>query len=232
MWSVTGTVARARKAERLAPPATRSPRAGISRVVIAPDPTADMLAAPPRRGSGLTRAVARVVLRVLGWRIVGRVPALPRFVIIVAPHTSNWDFAIGVAAMFALGLRISWLGKDSLFRGPPGPVLRWLGGVAVNRSARGGVVVQVVDAFRTHSRFVLALSPEGTRRRVESWRTGFHNIARGAGVPIVPAWLDYARREIGIGEPIVPSDDAEDDIARLRRAFRREMARHPSNYAE
>jgi 1-acyl-sn-glycerol-3-phosphate acyltransferase len=189
-------------------------------------------ARPPERGARLSRALARGALRLAGWRIVGDMPMLPRFVVIVAPHTSNWDFPLGVAAMFALDLRVSWLGKDSLFRGPLGPVLRSLGGVPVNRAARGGIVVQVVDAFRTHPRFVLALSPEGTRRRVESWRTGFHSIARGAGVPIVPAWLDHARREIGIGEPITPSDDLEADMARLRRAFRSEMARHPSKYAE
>lgn len=159
-------------------------------------------------------------------------PAEPRFVVVVAPHTSNWDFPVGVAAMLALGLGVHWLGKDTLFRWPLSPLLRWLGGEPVDRAAPGGVVGAAVARMRAEPRYVIALAPEGTRRRVESWRTGFHHVARGAGVPVVPAWLDWGRRAVGIGAPVWLGDDLEADVARIRALYRKEMARYPAKFAE
>ena len=120
-----------------------------------------------RAGNPARRALGRLVLRIAGWTIAGDVPAEPKFVAIVAPHTSNWDFVIGVAAMFALDLRVRWLGKHTLFRWPLGWLLRALGGQPVRRDAPQGVVAEVADAIRAEPRFILALAPEGTRRRVE-----------------------------------------------------------------
>lgn len=184
----------------------------------------------PRRHSPLLRALGRAGLRLARWRIVGEVPRTPKFVIVVAPHTSNWDFFVGVAAMLALDLEIQWLGKDTLFRGPVGPLLRRLGGRPVRRHAPEGMVADVAAAVQAEPRFILALAPEGTRRRVVQWRTGFYRIAEAAGVPVVPVWLDWSRREIGIGAPLRPCGGLAADLSALQALYGAEMARYPENF--
>jgi 1-acyl-sn-glycerol-3-phosphate acyltransferase len=186
----------------------------------------------PTRGNAFSRGLGRTLLGLFGWRIAGRLPALPKFVLIVAPHTSNWDFLIGLLAMLATGLRAHWLGKHSIFRFPVAPALRWLGGEPVDRSASHGTVKAAIAHFQARGQWVLALSPEGTRRRVTTWKTGFLRIATGAGVPIVPVWLDYGTRTVGLGAAIEPSGNESADIARLRAMFRKDMARRPALYAE
>lgn len=189
--------------------------------------------APSVRRRPISRALGRAALALAGWRIVGALPAdEPKYVAIVGPHTSNLDFFVGLAAELALGLRAHWIGKHTLFRWPLGPVLRWLGGEPVDRDAAEGTVGAAIARFDAHAHYVLALSPEGTRRRVPRWRTGFYRIAHGAGVPVVPVWLDYSRREIGIGAPVRLGPDAEAETTRLRALYRKEMARFPDRYAE
>ena len=184
----------------------------------------------PARGNGLSRLAARVALRVSGWRIDGALPNLQKFVVIIAPHTSNWDFLVGVTVMFALGVRPAFLGKDTLFRWPFGVVMRWLGGLPVDRFAPHQVVDQVIARFHESEQLVLALAPEGTRRKLPAWRTGFHFVARGASVPIVPVALDYPRRTIRILAPREAGADVQDDLDALGRLFTAEMARHPEKY--
>lgn len=186
----------------------------------------------PTRGNAASRALGRVLLGLAGWRLEGALPPLPRFVVIVAPHTSNWDFFIGLLGMLATGLRASWLGKHTIFRFPLSPLLRWLGGEPVDRSAPRGVVGAAVTRFRERAQWVLGLAPEGTRRRVIAWKTGFLRIATAAGVPIVPVRLDYRARVIGVGAPVQATGDEAADIARLRALFRKDMARHPAQYVE
>ena len=186
----------------------------------------------PRRGSAFTRGLARRVLRLFGWRIEGSFPDWPKFVVIVAPHTSNWDFALGILGMFAVGLRASWLGKHTVFRFPLTPVLRWLGGEPVDRTTPHGTVGVAIDHFLTRPQWVLGLSPEGTRRRVERWKTGFYRIAVGAGVPIIPVTVNFGAHVLAIGDPVVPGPDESDEIAKLRARFRKEMARYPEKFAE
>ena len=186
----------------------------------------------PRRGTPFSRALARRVLGLAGWRVQGELPASPKFILIVAPHTSNWDFFIAVLAMFATGLRANWLGKHTICHFPLTPLLRWLGGEPIDRSAARGAVGTAIQQFRTRPQWVLALSPEGTRRPVTHWKTGFHRIAVCAGVPIVPVSIDYRSRMIGIGAPIEPSPDEAASVAKLRALFRRDMARYPNRYVE
>ena len=186
----------------------------------------------PRRGTPFTRALAHRVLGLIGWRVQGGLPACPRFILIVAPHTSNWDFVIGVLAMFAIGLRASWLGKHTIFRFPVAPLLRWLGGEPIDRSAAQGTVETAIEHFRARPQWVLALSPEGTRKPVTRWKTGFHRIAVGAGVPIVPVSFDYRTHIVGIGAPVQPGPDESASVARLGALFQKEMARHPAQYVE
>ena len=157
------------------------------------------------------RAVGRGVLRLLGWRVEGEVPDLPKFVIAVAPHTSNWDFLVGVAAMFALDLRLAFIGKHTLFRWPFGAFFRWIGGLPVDRSSPHGVVEESVRAFAAVERRILAIAPEGTRKQVVHYKTGFLHIARGAHVPVVLAALDYEARCVRFGPWFVPGEDVEAD---------------------
>ena len=186
--------------------------------------------AVPSRGNRLSRAAGRATLALLGWRFEGHVPNVPRAVVIVAPHTSNWDFVVGIAAMLALGLDARWIGKDTLFRPPFGPLLRWLGGTPVDRDAPEGVVEEVVRRLQRADRLFLALSPEGTRRKVERWKTGFHRIARHAGVPIWPVAFDYRRKAVVLMPPFMPTDDLEADVRSLRASFSGDMARHPDQF--
>jgi 1-acyl-sn-glycerol-3-phosphate acyltransferase len=169
-------------------------------------------------------------MRLTGWRIEGEFPNVPQFVVIVAPHTSNWDFFVGVMAMFAIGFRGTFLGKQSLFRWPMGGVMRWLGGVPVDRARPHNVVQQTIDYFHARPQLTLALSPEGTRRKLPAWRTGFWYVARGAGVPIVPAAFDYPAKRIRIFGPLETSDDMHADLSRLRAHYEPRMAKHPSQY--
>lgn len=183
----------------------------------------------PRRRSPLLQALGRTMLRLAGWRIEGALPPRAKFVVVVAPHTSNWDFPVGVCAMLALDLRGNWIGKHTLFRPPVGWLMRALGGEPVDRGAPGDVVEQVAARIRASDAYVLGISPEGTRK-ARAWKTGFHRIARAADVPVVPVWIDYGRRVLGIGAPTTLGDDVDADLARLGASFDARMARYPSQY--
>lgn len=173
----------------------------------------------PRAGGLISRAAGRWTLRILGWSVRGEIPNVRKLVIIVAPHTSNWDFVVGLAAKLALGLRVTFLGKDSLFRFPLGPFMRAWGGIPIDRSESHDVVKDIVDEFARRDQLVLALAPEGTRKRVQRWRTGFYYVAHRAGVPIVTVALNFGERAIQIGTPFRTTGDAADDVLRLQRRF-------------
>jgi len=170
----------------------------------------------PRRGGPLRAALGRTMLRALGWRIGAGLPDLGKAVITAAPHSSNWDFFVGIALVFALRLDVHFIGKMELFRGPLGPPMRWLGGLPVNRKRPVGLVEQTVAMFAEREALLLAVAPEGTRRPVDRWKSGFYRIAVAAGVPIVPGYFDNRRRVVGFGAPFYPTGDAEADIAALR----------------
>ena len=169
-------------------------------------------------------------LRVLGWRVTGAFPNTPKFVAIVAPHTSNWDFVIGILAYLAIDIDASWLGKHSIFRWPFGPILRRVGGIPVVRSSSHNVVEQSIAEFNRREKLVLALAPEGTRRRVGSWRSGFYHIAIGAGVPIVTAALDFGNREVAVGPTYQLTGDYPADLALLASRFAPIKGRRPELY--
>jgi len=170
----------------------------------------------PRRGGALRAALGRAILRLLGWRVEGNLPDQPKLVVIAAPHSSAWDFVLGIGLVFALRLDLHFIGKAELFRGPLGPLMRWLGGLPVDRRRPEGFVEQTVALFAERDHLVLAVAPEGTRKPVTRWKTGFYRIALGAGVPIVPGYFDNGRKTIGFGPALAPTGDAERDIAALR----------------
>ena len=158
----------------------------------------------------------RALLNAAGWRIEGAMDDAPTCVIIAAPHTSNWDFVLAMVVMRALGVHVHWIGKHTLFRWPFGAMLRCLGGIPVRRDRPQGMVADMVQRFAESDSFRLGLSPEGTRKCVTSWRTGFYHIALGARVPIVCAYFDYPRRVVGFAAPYEPIGDAEADMAHFR----------------
>lgn len=163
---------------------------------------------------------ARCWLRLWRWHTVtGEVPLPDRCVVIAAPHTTNWDFPITLAMARVSGVRISWLGKDSLFKGPMGPVMRKLGGVAVDRSAPGGMVAALANELRTRDELRLVVPAEGTRSRTEYWKSGFYRIAEQAEVPIVLAYVDRSTRSGGFGPAIDVTGDVGADMDRIREFY-------------
>jgi 1-acyl-sn-glycerol-3-phosphate acyltransferase len=166
----------------------------------------------------LLRATSGHLLRLLGWRLEGELsPRAARCVVIAAPHTSNWDFPYTLLAALALGMRIRWLGKASLFRAPLGGLMRWLGGIPVQRERSNNLVASSVAALQdAPGPMQLVVAPEGTRSRTKEWKRGFHHIARGAGLPIQLSYLDWGERRCGLGPLVDPGDDVEADIARIK----------------
>lgn len=184
----------------------------------------------PRRGHRAWSRMARLVFSGFGWTFEGELPDLPKFVIIGAPHTSNWDFVVAMLTIFCLDMDIHWIGKHTIFRWPFSGLMKWLGGTPVNRSKPESIVHQVVDEFRAREKFLLAIAPEGTRKKVDHWKTGFHRIASRAGVPVVPAYLDFGRKVIGFGEPFEPCDDPQVDIEMLLTFYSRFKGKKPHQF--
>lgn len=177
-----------------------------------PEPGANV----PRRDYGLLRRAGLAWLRHAGWRVEGEIPDLPRAVVAVAPHSSNWDFVHAVAAVFALGLRVSFIGKHTLFRGPLGRFMTWLGGIPVDRARPDGVVDAVRAHFARGDPLWFGVAPEGTRRLGAPFKSGFYRIAQAAAVPIVPVFLDYRRRVIGVLPPREAHLPVDEGVAVIR----------------
>lgn len=180
----------------------------------------------PRRGNAFLRAFGRAVLRMLGWRIEGEIPDVPKLVIAVAPHTSNWDFIVGAAAMFAMDLHLSFLAKHTLFRGPFAPLMRWMGGIPVDRSSPHGLVGEAVGAFTSTGKRLLAIAPQGTRSAGARYKSGFLHIARGAGVPVLYATLDYGERCLRLGPAFDPGADVDADLQRVESFYAGVRGKH------
>ncbi|GAB4543210.1 MAG: lysophospholipid acyltransferase family protein [Anaerolineales bacterium] len=164
----------------------------------------------------LFRWLAKAALFFSGWHVEGALPLLPKFVIVGAPHTSNWDFLLMLALGLVLRANLHFMGKAELFRSPLGAFFRWCGGIPVERSKSNGLVEQMIQRFQTTDQFILAIAPEGTRERVTQWKSGFYHIAQGAGVPIVAVFVDAKRKVIGMGKEFPLSGQAEEDVENIR----------------
>lgn len=180
--------------------------------------------------------LARFLFRIAGWGIEGELPDIPKYVLIVT-HTSNWDFIVGLTgwAILSRGFsvtKLSWIGKAEVFRGPLSTFLKWIGGVPIERSSRHNTVEQLIQAFRSREKLVIALAPEGTRKKVTYWKTGFYYIAQGAQVPIVLAFMDYKRKVVGIGPTMMPSGDIQTDMKVFRDFYSTIHARYPEKVGD
>lgn len=190
------------------------------------DPTTARPAPSRGVGSEIVRGVSRVFLKLGGWKMRGDWPDIPKMVLVAAPHTSNWDGLNMLAAAGYYRVRLRWMGKKSLTQGPFGWIIKALGCVPVDRSANHDVVSAMSAAFGAETRMVLAVPPEGTRARVDEWKSGFYHIAVGAGVPIVLSVLDYGTRTMRIAAVIEPSGDYAADLAVIRGFYRDAVGKH------
>lgn len=170
---------------------------------------------------------ARRLLRALGWRVEVTWPAVPRCVIVVYPHTSNWDFFIGYLARLELGIPLQWIGKDTLFRWPLAGLLRRMGGLPVNRRERTGFIAHLAEEMRRRPWTWIALAPEGTRAHTDHWKSGFYHLALAARAPVGLAFIDYGARVVGLHTYLELSGDEEADLARIRLAYAGKVGRHP-----
>lgn len=170
----------------------------------------------PRSGNAFSRGFGRLLLRLGGWRLVGEVPPYPKLMVIVAPHSSFWDAFWGLAAKLAVGARIEFMVKKEAFRGPVGWILLRLGAIPTNRSYPGGIIGEMAQRFHDNERMWLGIAPEGTRKPVQRWKSGFWRIAREADVPVLCVYLDYPDRVVGLGAVFHTSADWEADMGRMR----------------
>jgi 1-acyl-sn-glycerol-3-phosphate acyltransferase len=185
-------------------------------------------------GMGKKGLVARLLTTVIdywfsrqGWTVEGRAVEPRKFVIIAAPHTSNWDFVYFVGASKRLNLHLSFMGKKSLFRWPFGKMMREMGGIPVDRSKSGNYVDAMIAEFAKRSEFMLTIAPEGTRGKVRQWRTGFYHIAVGAGVPLVCGLMDYKRKVVGLGPAIWPTGDYAKDMEQVTAYYSQCTPKYP-----
>lgn len=171
---------------------------------------------------------ARFILSLAGWRTEGRLPPIPKFVLVGAPHTSNWDLPFTLLMAFALRARIHWLGKTAIFRRPFNGFFQWLGGIPVERARSDNLVEQSIRQFQRNERLILTIAPAGTRQPVLKWKSGFYHIARGAGVPIVLGFLDYRRKVGGIGPVVYPTGNIAADMESIRAFYDGVTGKNPA----
>lgn len=177
--------------------------------------------------------LGKLVLSIFGWRVKGSISedfSNQKLVVIVAPHTSNWDGIFGVATVAGLDAKITFIGKHTAFRYGLGAFLRYMGGIPVDRSKPGGIIRDAIDQIKKIDGSLIAMSPEGTRSKVKEWKTGFLRIAKELNTKIIPASLDFAKKEILLGKAFVPSGNNEEDIRALKEYYSVFTAKHPEKY--
>ncbi|MGS2721218.1 1-acyl-sn-glycerol-3-phosphate acyltransferase [Paraglaciecola aestuariivivens] len=181
----------------------------------------------PQSGNKFSHWLGTTVLNLLGWQYHGEFPCAKKMIIAVAPHTSNWDFVIGLAVKFNLGLKISFFGKDSIFIPPFGYLLKRLGGIPIKRSQAHGVVSAMAEKMREAEQMILALSPEGTRSPISPWKSGFLHIAHQAQVPVFLVAINYKKKRIEFGPMLNISDNIQDEMNKIYQYFQDIEGKYP-----
>lgn len=180
----------------------------------------------------VTRFLSLILLRLIGWRQGGERPTPPRYVLIAAPHTSNWDFLLLMAFAFRCRVRLYWMGKDAIFKGWYSPFVKFVGGIPIDRKKQTGMVAQTAELFAHSERLVVTVPAEGTRSRSEGWKSGFYHIAMTANVPVVLGFLDYAKKVGGFGPAVTLTGDMQADMVAITDFYRDIGARYPEKKTE
>ena len=175
----------------------------------------------------MLKNLAQIILSLLSWKLDMNFPSEQKYILVGAPHTSNWDLFYTLLMVHAAGIKLHWIGKDSLFRGPLGPVMRRLGGIPVNRRSRNDFVSQMVKTLDENERMIIAIAPEGTRSKADYWKSGFYYIALGAKVPIALGFIDFAQKTLGIGPNFIPSGDLQADFPLIQAFYANITGKHP-----
>lgn len=178
----------------------------------------------------MKKAISHLILKILGWKIIGDIPTEKKYVIILAPHTSNWDFIIGRCFGYILGIEAKFLGKSQLFKFPYGWIFTLMGGIPVDRSKHNNLVSFAIDLFNNTKQLVLGIAPEGSRSRVDSWKLGFYHIAVGADIPIAISFLDYTKKEAGIKLMFKPEGKLENDLKNIEAIYKNIEPKYPEKY--
>ena len=187
----------------------------------------------PKRGNKIAPVIASALLKATGWRTVGEIPNIPQAVVLALPHTSNVDGVYAIPSLFALDLKISIMGKHTLFKIPGvAQLMHWIGVIPIDRSNKGSVLQASIDKFKTGKPLFLGLSPEGTRDYTEKWKTGFYYLAMGAGVPILPVALDYNTKEIRFMSLVYPTGNIEADLPKIYAQYQGVIPRHPERLSQ
>lgn len=183
----------------------------------------------PRRHSAVGRLIGRSYLKLTGWGLAGAYPSHKKIIIAVAPHTSNWDFMHGIACVLAYDLKVTYLGKHTLFKGPLGVIMRWLGGVPVVRHDPQNLIGDMAHTIIELDEVMLALSPEGTRSKVKQWKTGFLRLSAASGVPIIPMYIDGPSKRLGFMDEFHTTGDLQADLERFKLLFKPYQGINPEN---
>lgn len=178
--------------------------------------------------NALLRWLGRSTLSSLGWTLVGQIPNADRVVLICAPHTSNWDFIYLLLISWAQDFDVHWIGKDSLFKPPFGPLMRALGGISVSRGAKSNQSGQVAEKMLAAGKLIVAIAPEGTRGPAPHWRSGFYHIAAQGDAVIAIGFLDYPSKTAGFGPPLKPTGDLQADFATIAEFYRTKVGKFPA----
>lgn len=187
----------------------------------------------PRRGNKAAPFIASALLKAAGWRTVGEIPNIPQAVVLALPHTSNVDGVYAIPSLFALDLKISIMGKHTLFKVPLfAQLLNWIGVIPIDRGNKGSVLQASIDKFKTGEPLFLGLAPEGTRQYTEKWKSGFYYLAVGAGVPILPVAMDYKTKEIRFMSLVYPSGDIDADLPKIYSQYQGVTPRHPERLSQ
>lgn len=181
------------------------------------------------RSGKISHWVGRAWIRIFGWEVTGEIPKGGKFVLIGAHHTSNWDLPFGLAAVYTFRLKVSWMGKSSLFKWPLCYFMGALGGIPIDRENPSGVVGQIVEQFQNRDQLVIGLAPSGTRSKRTHWRSGFYWLAVKAQVPILCGYLDYGKKRLHIGGCLMPSGDIKQDMDIIRAFYKDVEAKHPNS---
>jgi 1-acyl-sn-glycerol-3-phosphate acyltransferase len=171
--------------------------------------------------------ISRTIMWLVGWKVTGELPEDKKFVLVGEPHTSNWDFLLMFGAAYSLRLNVSWLGKNTIFKKPFGTIMRWFGGIPIDRSARHDLVSRTAELIKEKERIVLVIGPSGTRSKREYWKSGFYWIAQTANVPVLCGYLDFVNKVVHVGLVFTPTGNVKYDMDKVRKFYKNIRGKHP-----